>query len=107
MQVHPDGSLLHYFLCPTSTPDKDVDHILLWQEIMEGRPIVFECEIACNLHHTKIALALFAILPEWSETVKLAHGFTNMLLTNGQHWMDGQVGFFLGDHIAVPLATSH
>ena len=83
MHAHPDGSLLHHFQCPTSTPDEDADHILLWLDIMEGGPVVFEHEIAHNLRHTESALALFAILPEWSETVKLAHGFTSMLLTNG------------------------
>ena len=28
-----------------------------------------------------------------------------MLLNNCKHWADGQVGFFLGDRIAVPLTT--
>ena len=74
---------------------------------MEGGPTVFEREITRNLHHTDIAPALFAILPEWSETVKLAHGFASMLLTNSQHWADGQIGFFLGDRIAVPVTTGH
>ena len=107
MQVHPDGSLLNCFPCPTSTPNEDADHILLWLEIMESKPIIFEHEIARNLCQTKMAPALFVILPKWSKTVKLTHGFTSMLLINGQHWADGQVGFFLGDHIAVhlPLAT--
>jgi hypothetical protein len=72
---------------------------------MEGGPITFEREIARNLRHTEMAPALFAILPEWSETVKLAHGFSSMLLTNRKHWADGKVGFFLGDRITVPLAT--
>ena len=83
----------------------NAEHILLWLDIMEGGPIAFEHEIACNLHHTNITLALFAILPEWSETMKLTHRFTSMLLTNGQHWVDGQVGFFLGDRISIPLST--
>ena len=83
-----------------------MEHILLWLEIMEDGPITFEHEIACNLQHTNMAPALFAILPEWSETVKLAHGFLSMLLTNREHWADGQVSFFLGDRIAIPLTTS-
>ena len=103
--MHPEGSLLNHFPCPTSSPHEDAEHILLWLEIMEDGPITFEREIAHNLWHTEMAPALFAILPEWSETVKLAHGFSSMLLTNREHWADGQVGFFLGNQIAVPLAT--
>ena len=104
-QAHPEGSLLGHFPCPASTPNNDADHILLWLEIMEDGPMTFEREIARNLRHTETAPALFAVLPEWSETVKLAHGFSSMLLNNRKHWADGQVGFFLGDRIAVPLAT--
>ena len=105
--THPNGSLLHCFPCPRSNPDDDAEHILLWLDIMEGGPTAFEREITRNLRHTNIAPALFAILPEWSETIKLAHGFMSMLLTNGQHWADGQVGFFLGNRIAVPLTTGN
>jgi hypothetical protein len=101
----PDGTLLHRFPCPTNNSDDDAEHILLWLDIMEAGPTAFEREIARNLRSSDIAPALFAILPTWSETVKLAHGFANMLLTNGKHWADGRVGFFLGDRIAVPLST--
>ena len=73
---------------------------------MEGGPITFECEIARNLWHTEMAPALFGILPEWLETVKLAHGFLSMMLTNCEHWADRKVGFFLGNRIAIPLAIS-
>ena len=103
MQMHPDGSLLSHFPCLTSTSNNNAEHILLWLEIMDDGPITFERKIARNLQHTKMAPALFAILPEWSETVKLAHGFSSMLLTNCDHWVDGKVGFFLGDRIAIPL----
>ena len=93
------------FPCLASTSDDDAKHILLWLDIMEVGPTSFEHKIACNLCSTDIAPTLFAILLTWSDTVKLAHGFANMLLTNGQHWANGRVGFFLGDCIAVPLST--
>ena len=105
MQAYPEGSLVNRYPCTTSSPHEDAEHILLWPEIMEDGPVTFEREITRNLWHTEMALALFAILPEWSETVKLAHGFLTMLLTNHEHWADGKVGFFLGDRIAIPLAN--
>ena len=106
-QSHPEGSLLSCFPCPASTPNNDAEHILIWLEIMVSGPLPFEREIARNLWHTEMKPALFAILPKWSETVKLAHGFSTMLLNNHEHWVDGKVGLFLGDHIAVPLAIGH
>ena len=67
--------------------------------------MTFEQEIAQNLRQTGPAPALFAVLPEWLETVKLAHGFATMILNNREHWADGKVGFFLGNRIAVTLAS--
>ena len=81
MPSPPDGTLLHHFPCPTNDTNDEAKHILLWLDIMEAGPTAFECEITCNLHNTKIAPTLFAILLEWSDTVKLAHRFMNMLLT--------------------------
>ena len=75
---------------------------------MQVGPTSFKHKIAQNVHNTPTMPAAFAVLPMWSETVKIVHGFTNMLLTNGQqHWANGpHVEFFLGDHTAVLPSTS-
>ena len=73
---------------------------------MHDGPTSFKQEITQNLCNTNTMPALFAILPTWSKHVKVAQGFKSMILTNGWHWADRHVGFFLGDCIAVLLVTS-
>ena len=102
----PVGTLLHHHP-PTSdnTQDDDALHILHWLDIIDEGPTSFEQEIAQNLHNTNATPTLFAILPTWSDCIKVAHGFKGMILSTNWHWANGHIRFFLSDCIAVHLAA--